>query len=353
MPNGIILCDTQSIMDTPQLAEKIIAAASLPGNIGKQTFYLGANIGMSIFSIDSDDASALFKCAETALYQARSAGPNTFRFYSAQLNATAMEQLAIEHELREALERGEFRLHYQPVFNVASHVLSGVEALLRWQHPKRGLLAPESFLEVAEHRGLMPGIGAWAIGEACRMAQIWRNAGEKPLRIAVNVSAQQLLGSEILGVVDEALAKSGLAASSLVIELTESMMQGEQARDNLVALRARGIQIAIDDFGTGFSSLAYLRKFPVDVLKIDRSFLTGLPDDHKDGAIVRTIIAMARNLELTVVAEGVETLEQLEFLRELGCDEAQGYFLAHPLEADAFALRHGFKPSIPAMGKVS
>ena len=345
---SIILRDTQSIMDTPQLAERIIAAASLPGLIGSQTFYLGANVGVSLFSIDSEEASALLKCAETALHQARSAGPNTFRFYSAQLNATAMEQLTIEHELREALERGEFRLRYQPVFDVASHELRGAEALLRWQHPSRGLLAPESFLDVAEQRGLMPGIGAWAIAEACRMAQACCQSSGLPLRIAVNVSAQQLLGDQIIGVVDQALANSGLDASLLIIELTESMMQGAQAHDNLVALRARGIRIAIDDFGTGFSSLAYLRKYPVDVLKIDRSFLSGLPDDDKDGAIVRTIIAMARNLDLTVVAEGVETRAQLDFLRELDCDEAQGYLLAHPLDAEVFAESFCRAPLNPA-----
>jgi diguanylate cyclase (GGDEF)-like protein len=350
---SIILSDTQSIMDTPQLAEKIIAAASLPGVIGSQTFYLGANVGVSLFSIDSEDPSALLKCAETALYQARTAGPTTFRFYSAQLNATAMEQLTIEHELREALDRDEFRLHYQPVFDVASHELLGAEALLRWQHPQRGLLAPESFLEVAEKRGLMPGIGAWAIAEACRMARSWQQALGRPLRIAVNVSAHQLVGDRIIAVVDDTLARTGLDPGSLVIELTESMMQGAQAHSNLVALRMRGILIAIDDFGTGFSSLAYLRRFPVDVLKIDRSFLTGLPHDDKDGAIVRTIIAMARNLELTVVAEGVETHAQLEFLRELGCDEAQGFLLSHPLDTDAFSRRFCADTSKPAADEVA
>jgi EAL domain-containing protein (putative c-di-GMP-specific phosphodiesterase class I) len=253
------------------------------------------------------------------------------------LNATALERLSVEHDLQMALERGEFRLHYQPIFDVATRSLRGAEALLRWQHPVRGLLYPEHFLEVAEQRGMMPGIGAWALAEACRMGQLWSSASGRSLQMAVNVSAQQLVGDGFLGIVERALAESGLVASSLVVELTESMMQSAQARDSLLALRARGVQIAIDDFGTGFSSLAYLRRFPVDVLKIDRSFLVGVPEDDRDGAIVRTIIAMARTLGFTVVAEGVETHAQLEFLRNLECDEAQGYLLARPVEAEEFA----------------
>ena len=344
---SILLTDTQSIMDTPQLAEQIIATASLPGRIGEQTYYLGANVGMSLFSIDSEDASALLKCAETALYQSKAAGSNTFRFYSAQLNATAMERLAIEHDLRTALDNGEFRLQYQPIFDVASHALRGSEALLRWQHPSRGLLMPDQFLEVAEQRGLMPAIGAWAIHEACQMARLWTRESGRSLQIAVNVSAQQLAGDGIVEVVDRAIAASGIDPDELVIEMTESMMQSSQARDNLIALRSRGIKIAIDDFGTGFSSLAYLRRFPVDILKIDRSFLSGVPLDERDGAIVRTIIAMARNLGLTVVAEGVETMAQLDFLRELGCDEAQGYLLARPVEAGEFATSFCLVPAVP------
>ena len=193
----------------------------------------------------------------------------------------------------------------------------------------------------------MPAIGAWAIHEACQMARLWTRESGRSLQIAVNVSAQQLAGDGIVEVVDRAIAASGIDPDELVIEMTESMMQSSQARDNLIALRSRGIKIAIDDFGTGFSSLAYLRRFPVDILKIDRSFLSGVPLDERDGAIVRTIIAMARNLGLTVVAEGVETMAQLDFLRELGCDEAQGYLLARPVEAGEFATSFCLVPAVP------
>lgn len=333
---SVILTDTQSIMDTPRLAEDLIEVASLPSVIAGHTIYLGANVGMSLFSIDSEDPAVLLKCAETALYQAKNAGSNAFRFYSAQVNAAALERLAIEHDLRCALDRNEHRICFQPIFDVRTGQLAGAEALLRWQHPSRGLLSPESFLDVAEQSGLIIALGAKMLIEACCIARHWPLIEGRPLQIAVNVSAHQLTAGNFVAIVDEALAKSELDPASLVIELTESMMQSEQARDTLLALRTRGVVIAIDDFGTGFSSLAYLRRFPVDILKIDRGFLGGVPHDERDTAIVRTIIAMAQNLSLTVVAEGVETQDQLDFLADLDCDEAQGYLLARPLSAVEF-----------------
>jgi diguanylate cyclase (GGDEF)-like protein len=334
---SILLTDTQAIMDTPHLAEQIVEEVRKPGRVGETAFYLGANVGMSLFSIDADTPAALLKCAETALYQAKSVGMNTFRFYSAQMNAAALERLAIEHDLRSAIRNGEYELYYQPVFGVDGGRLVGAEALLRWRHPARGLLAPEHFLDVAEQSGLILPIGSWVLDEACRVAASWPRVDGRVVQIAVNVSAQQLLAGDFAAIVDAALKKSGLAASSLVIELTESMMQSEASRDALQVLRERGVGIAIDDFGTGFSSLAYLRRFPVDVLKIDRTFMAGVVQDERDAAIVRTIIAMARNLGLDVVAEGVETEAQLEFLGRVGCGKAQGYLLGRPAEADAFA----------------
>lgn len=333
---SVILTDTQSIADTPQLSEQVIEAASRQGRIGEQEFYLEANVGLSLFSIDSEDPTALLKCAETALYQARGFGANTFRFYSAQLNATALARLAVEHELRVALDRNEFEMYFQPIFTVADGQLCGAEALLRWRHPARGLLVPEQFLEVAEQRGMMRGIGAWIVEEVCRVAKSFSHIAAVPMQVAVNVSAQQLEDLQFTGIVRHALQACDIEPGSLVIELTESTMQGEHARETLVALRDLGVRIAIDDFGTGYSSLAYLRRFPVDMLKIDRSFLGGVPQDDRDAAIVRTIVAMARNLGLSVVAEGVETTAQLEFLREIECDEAQGYLLGKPMAAQDF-----------------
>ncbi len=345
---SILLTDTQAISDTPHLAEQIIEQVHQPGKIGDVTFYLGSNVGMSLFSIDAETPSGLLKCAETALYQAKSVGANTFRFYSAQMNAAALERLAIEHDLRSALRDGQFELHYQPVFSVGGNAAVGAEALLRWRHPARGLLAPEHFLDVAEQSGLILPIGAWVLDEACRAAAAWPVLAGRRVQLAVNVSAQQLLAGDFDTVVEGALARSGLDPSALVIELTESMMQGEVARETLRRLRDRGVGVAIDDFGTGFSSLAYLRRFPVDVLKIDRTFMAGVVEDERDAAIVRTIIAMARNLGLAVVAEGVETAAQLAFLGELGCDKAQGFLLGRPAEAGAFAnwVRSGGRSAV-------
>ncbi len=336
---SIILTDTQAIMDTPHLAEQLIAAVGQPGQIGEQQYRLGANVGMSLFSIDADTAATLLKCAETALYQARSVGPDSFRFYSAQMNTAALERLAIEHDLRNAIGNREFELYFQPLFEVHDGSLVGAEALLRWRHPSRGMLAPESFLEVAEQSGMILEIGAWVVQEACRIAAGWPPVGGIPLQVAVNVSARQLVASEFGDVVDAALAGSGLHPASLVLELTESMMQAETSRFTLQKLRSRGVNVAIDDFGTGFSSLAYLRRFPVDIVKIDRIFLAHVATDERDAAIVRTIIAMARNFALTVVAEGVEVEAQLEFLRKVGCDKMQGYLLGRPVDAGAFAER--------------
>jgi diguanylate cyclase (GGDEF)-like protein len=333
---SVILTSTQSIMDTPRLAEEMIELVSRPQSIAGHQIYLGSNVGMSLFSIDSENPLTLLKCAETALYQAKSVGNNVFRFYSAKVNAAALERLAIEHDLRRAVETREHVLHYQPVFDVRSGELVGAEALLRWPHPTRGMLSPDSFLDVAEQTGLIQPLGNWVVSEACRVAKRWSDLMGRPMQIAVNVAAQQLSDCDFVAVVNRALSLSGLEASSLIVELTESMMQSESARGTLLNLRACGVGIAIDDFGTGFSSLAYLRRFPVDILKIDRSFLAGVPEDERDAAIVRTIVSMARNLSLRVVAEGVENEAQYTFLKGLGCDEAQGFLLAHPMTEEAF-----------------
>ncbi len=334
---SVILTDTHAIMDTPRLAEEVIAAIGHPGTVGSSQVYLRANVGMSLFSIDAEEPTTLLKCAETALYQAKSAGTNTFRFYSAKMNAAALERLTLENELRRALEREEFELHYQPVFDIASGYVVAAEALLRWRHPIRGLLFPSEFLDVAEQCGVILPLGEWVIQQACRTARSWPKVKDTALQIAVNVSAQQMTAGDFVAVVDRALAASMIAPSLLIVELTESIMQSERSRQTLIDLRGRGVRVAIDDFGTGFSSLAYLRRFPVDILKIDRSFLVGVIEDDRDAAIVRTIIAMARNLDLSVVAEGVESAAQLDFLRAIDCGKAQGYLLGMPFESDIFA----------------
>ena len=333
---SIIVADGHAIAKASQLAREIIHGVGHPDHVGDRVFYLGSNIGISLFPGDAENPLELLKCAETALYQAKSMARDSFRFYSASMNAAALERQGLEHELRHALQRGEFELFYQPVFDVSSGDLQGGEALLRWRHPQRGLLAPEVFLDIVEQTGLIREVGAWVLTSACHTAQAWPSGRRGPLQLAVNVSAQQVAGGGFVCVVDAALTASGLAPERLVVELTESMMQSDTARDALHELRRRQVKIAIDDFGTGFSSLAYLRRFTVDVLKIDRSFLHGIPADERDAAMVRTIVTMARNFGLAVVAEGVETQAQLRFLQELGCDSAQGFLWREPMTADAF-----------------
>jgi len=332
-----ILTDRGAIMDTPRIAEDLLARIREPCQVADQKFYLGANVGMSMYSIDADEAAPLLKCAETALYQAKTTSGGTFQFYSAQMNATARRRLMLERDLRHALDRGEFELYYQPVVDTASQQLVGAEALLRWRHPERGLLAPDHFLDIVEQSGLIVPIGAWVMEAACRAVGYWNSFAGRPLKVSVNVSAHQLGGSALIDVIDRALRENQVPASALTIELTENIMHSEQSRHLLLGLRERGISVALDDFGIGFSSLAYLRRFPVDVLKIDRSFMTQVPGDARDAAIVRAIIVMARTLGLLVVAEGVETEPQREFLREEACDQMQGYLLARPMDAAAFA----------------
>ncbi|MCR6699975.1 MAG: EAL domain-containing protein [Dokdonella sp.] len=334
-----ILTDRGAIMDTPRIAEDLLVRIRTPCQVADQKFYLAANVGMSMYSIDADEAAPLLKCAETALYQAKNTSPGTFQFYSAQMNATARRRLMLERDLRHALEREEFELYYQPVVDAATQALVGAEALLRWRHPERGLLAPDQFLDVAEQSGLIVPIGAWAMATACRVVAYWNTLVAQPLRVSVNVSAHQLGGDELIGVIDRALRENQLSPAALMVELTENIMHSEASRHLLLALRERGISVALDDFGIGFSSLAYLRRFPVDVLKIDRSFMTHVPADKRDAAIVRAIVVMARTLGLLVIAEGVETEAQRDFLREENCDQMQGYLLARPMDAAAFATR--------------
>lgn len=344
-----ILTEPQAIIEAPHLAEALIAALGLPFRAGGLPFYLSANIGLSLFAIDADEAPALLKCAETALYQAKSAGTNTFRFYSAQANASARARLALEHELRTALDEGQFELHFQPQFDAHDLRLVGAEALLRWRHPQRGLLGPEHFLEVAEQSGLIVPIGAWVIAQTSQVAAAWAERVRESFKMSVNVSARQLESDDFEQIVRRALLDSGLAPGVLVIELTESVMQHAESRHLLMALRERGVGIAIDDFGTGFSSLAYLRRFPVDVLKIDRCFVANLVEDRYDAAIVRTIIAMARTLGLAVVAEGVETAGQLSALRAEGCEQIQGFLVGQPMPVAAFDALIGKPPAARAV----
>ena len=294
-----------------------------------------ASMGVALYPQDGDNFDILRKKADMAMYRAKEAGRNTYRFFDEAMDEEAVEHLLMRSGLRRAIERGEFVLHYQPQIDIASGRVVGVEALLRWEHPEFGLVAPGRFIPVAEDSGLIVPIGAWVIEEACRQAVAWRRAGLPDLVMAVNLSAAQFRRNGIEETVAQALQRSGLVPALLELELTESILlqDVEHVLATVQRLKQLGVQLAIDDFGTGYSSLSYLKRFDIDKLKIDQSFIRDLASDPDDAAIVRAIIQMAHSLGLRAIAEGVETAELLQQLRGFGCDEAQGYHYARPMPA--------------------
>jgi len=278
--------------------------------------------------------------AETAMACAKRLGGNGCQFYRRDMNANSGERVAMEADLRHAIERNEMFLHYQPCVSATTGLTVGMEALARWRHPVRGLIPPDRFIPIADESGLIVDIGEWVLRRACEQGKVWQDQG-CDFYLAVNVSAVQFGQPRLLEVVSRALADTGFAPESLQLEITESvlMQDAESAIGMLRAFKGMGVRISVDDFGTGYSSLSYLKRFPIDILKIDKSFVRDLPDDEEDAAIVRAIIALAHSLRLTTVAEGVETDPQLRFLRNEGCDRFQGFFLSRPIDADAMEVR--------------
>jgi diguanylate cyclase (GGDEF)-like protein/PAS domain S-box-containing protein len=319
------------------VAQKVLAEVARPIALGAQEVHITASIGISTYPADSEDMQGLMKNADIAMYRAKEQGKNNYQFYSAQMNVHTLERLAMESDLRRALERDEFVLHYQPKIDLANSAIGGMEALLRWRHPVRGLVQPAHFIPLAEETGLIVPIGQWVLRTACAQTKAWQARGLQ-LRVAVNLSARQFSQESLLADVAGVLAETGLAAPMLELEITESMVMRNPAHAValLDSLKAMGVHLSIDDFGTGYSSLSYLKRFPIDNLKIDRSFIQDLPGDGEDAAITRAIIAMAHSLRLTVIAEGVETEKQRKFLHQHGCNEMQGFLFSKPLGAEEF-----------------
>ena len=320
------------------VAEQILASLARAFVLEGREFFVTASIGIALSPQDGNELSQLMKNADTAMYHAKERGKNNFQFYQADMNASALERLELEGDLRHALEQGEFLLHYQPQFSGNGKRLTGVEALLRWQHPKRGLVAPNAFIPVLEELGLVVQVGDWVLAEATRQLSLWHQNRIRVPKVSVNLSARQFSDGNLHQRIQRILGYSGIPAACLELELTESILMQDvgAAMNTLNDLKSLGLCIAIDDFGTGYSSLNYLKQFPIDVLKIDRSFVDGLPQGEQDGQIARAIIAMAHSLNMTVIAEGVETQEQLDFLRNHACDEVQGYLLGRPMTAQQF-----------------
>ncbi len=336
----VLVEDCADARELNAIAQNILNAVGRPYTLSGREYHVTASIGISTYPADGLDPASLLKNADIAMYLAKDGGKNNFQFYSPQQNAHSFERLALESALRHALERREFVLHYQPKIDIRSNRIVGVEALLRWNHPDLGVVAPNQFIPLAEETGLIVPIGRWVLRTACAQSAAWRSDGLPGVRIAVNLSARQFSDDALIADIGDAMAEAGLPPEGLELEITESMvMQNpERAVSTLSRLRDLGISVSIDDFGTGYSSLGYLKRFPIDNVKIDRSFIKDLPHDTDDAAITRAVIAMAQSLRIRVVAEGVETREQLEFLRAHECDECQGYFVSRPLPPSEFAL---------------
>ncbi|PWK15701.1 putative bifunctional diguanylate cyclase/phosphodiesterase [Tumebacillus permanentifrigoris] len=336
---AMLVPDLESPEEAAKLAQRALELFEQPLLFENREFLITASIGISVYPQDGLDAETLLRNADTAMYSAKENGRNNFQFYTPEMNEIILEQLEMEKAMRHALEHEEFVLHYQPQVDLVTGQIIGSEALIRWMHPERGLVPPSQFIPLAESVGLIIPLGEWVLRTACLQNKEWQDAGFPPIKVAVNLSARQFEQANLVDTVADILEESGLDPQYLHLEITETlaMNNANLAIDKLHALKNLGVQLSIDDFGTGYSSLNYLKKFPIDTLKIDRSFVGDIPADSDDAAIVTAIIAMAHNLKLTVVAEGVETEAQLEFLREQNCDAMQGFLFSRPVPAHQLA----------------
>ena len=324
--------------DAAQLAQKLLQALAAPYRIDRNEFFVTCSIGISLYPRDGADAQTMVRNADAAMYRAKAVGRNAYEFYTEALTHSAMERVRLESELRQALARGELEVHYQPHVELASGRVVGAEALLRWHHPELGQVSPDRFIPVAEETGLIIEIGAWVLQQACRQARDWRSAGLSIETVAVNVAGAQIQRSDFVATVRRALSETGLSPEHLELEVSEGFVMGqaEASIGVLEELNRLGVKLSIDDFGTGYSSLAYLKRLPIDKLKVDRSFVRNLPADEEDAAIAAAVVALGRSLGLTVIAEGVETAAQRDLLLRLGCHEAQGWFYGRPQPPDRF-----------------
>ncbi len=333
----VLLSEIASTEDAARVAERIIDVLREPLFVGRHELIIGASIGITVYPLDGQDVETLLRNADTAMYQAKEKGKNNYQFFAEAMNAAALKRMAIERKLRRALETDVLQLYYQPQRDFRTGRVTGVEALLRWQDPELGILSPAEFIPLAEETGLIVPLGEWVLRQACRQAAAWRKQGFGRIRVAVNVSPLHLKHDSLVKHLVRTLWDTGMDASCLEIEITENaLIQGQEAVVKVLEEMKRiGVSVALDDFGTGYSSLSYLKRFPVDAVKIDRSFVRDLVVDSDDAAITAAIISIARNLRLRVIAEGVETQAQSRFLAEHGCDEMQGFLFSPPLTAQA------------------
>ncbi|HVK99778.1 MAG TPA: EAL domain-containing protein [Dongiaceae bacterium] len=335
----ILLATIEHPQDAAQVADKLISVLTAPHRIGNHELHVTLSIGISIYPNDGNNVDMLMQNADAAMYHAKANGRNNYQFFRSEMNVRAVQRQFVAGNLRRALRQGEFLLHYQPQINLESGLMSGAEALIRWRDPEQGLIYPAEFVPIAEESGLIVPIGQWVLREACLQVRAWLDAGLQAVPVAVNVSAVELRSKMFVEGVARILEETGLAPHYLELELTESVLlqDAEASASTLEALNHMGVRLAIDDFGTGYSSLSYLRRFPINILKIDQSFVSNIDTNSDDAAIVSAVISMGRNLKQQIIAEGVETSAQLDFLRGQHCDTGQGYQFSHPLSAEDFA----------------
>ena len=335
----VVLLTDVTLEGASEVARKILDVVARSFQFNEHELGVTPSLGISIYPQDGRDFETLLKHADTAMYRAKDAGRNAFQFFTSEMNEAALERLMLENSLRQGLERGEFILYYQPQVNVRSGQIVGAEALVRWRHPKIGLVPPGKFIPAAEISGLIVSIGEWVLRESCRQNKAWQDAGLPSISVAVNISSVQFRGGQLEENVRSVLTETGMPAECLELELTEGILMGgaSETVDTLKRMSDMGVKLAIDDFGTGYSSLSYLKRFPIDKLKIDQSFVRDIVVDPDDLAIANAVISMGHSLRLSVIAEGVERSEQLEILTKEGCDEVQGYYFSAPLPAADFA----------------
>ena len=345
----VLLSQVEHAEDATFISKKILSSLAEPFSVDHKYLDISASIGVSTYPDDGQDAESLLHKADTAMYAAKKLGRNNCQFFKPEMQARVLERQSLEGSLRHALSRNEFRLHYQPKIDLVTGEITGVEALLRWQHPTRGMIQPLQFVSIAEESGLIVSIGQWVLLHACRQARAWMDAGLPPVRMAVNVSAAEFMAKDFLSGVRATLISTGVDPHNLELELTETvlMRDAESAVRILHALKAIGVQLAVDDFGIGYSSFSYLQRFPLDALKIDRTFINEISAAGEGATILSAMIDIGLSLKHRVIAEGVETAEQLHFLQKKGCSEGQGYFFCHPVIAEKFAefLKGGVRES--------
>jgi len=345
----VLLWEVRHPEDAAITAEKILQSLRAPHHVDQHELHITGSIGIVSFPDDGADAEALMNKADVAMYHAKGCGRDNYQFFKPEMNIRTIERQSLEASLRHAIERRELLLHYQPKINLATGAIIGVEALIRWHHPERGLVPPAHFIAIAEECGLIVPIGRWVLHEACRQARAWQLAGLPRTRVAINISSVELRDRGFVPNLRAVLKETGMEARFLELELTETVLMEDSrsAAEVLAELKELGVQLALDDFGTGYSSLSYLKRFPIDTLKIDQSFVRDLKTDTDDAGIVTAVIGMGKSLHMRVVAEGVETREQLEFLQEHQCPQGQGFYFSRPVPASEFGqlLEHGVADS--------